>query len=266
MMKRIEGISWATIYIKCIVFLFLLPVGMMLYRSFSGVWPWPSLVSNTWTLKHWIHVFYKNQSTYSAVWTSVQIGVCAIIINLIIGIPAADALARRSFKGKMLIEALLFAPIIVPPLIVLTGLHITFIRWNFTEHLLGVVLAHLIPTLPYMVRALKVSYEQIGFDMENQAKVLGATTMYRFRYIVFPQILPGIIAGSGLTLLISLSQYIITVLIGGGQIVTIPLLMVPYVSGGDQGIGAVYALIFATVAIGLLFMLDMVLKRYYTKV
>lgn len=253
----------ASLFIRSVVLLFILPVIVMLYRSFSNLQSWPLLLSKDFTWRHWQVVFYQNPMTFKAIWTSVEIGLAAIFLNVLIGVPAADALARYSFRGEKVIEAVLFAPIVVPPLIVLTGIHLTFIRWGLTEHIGGVVLAHLIPTMPYMIRALKVSYEHLGFELEDQARVLGANSLNRFFYVVFPQLLPGMIAGASLTLLISLSQYIITVLIGGGHVVTLTLLMVPYLSGGNQGVGAVFALIFAAVAIGLMILMDNVLKRYY---
>jgi ABC-type spermidine/putrescine transport system permease subunit II len=144
-------------------------------------------------------------------------------------------------------------------------IRITFIRFGLTETITGVVLAHLSPSLPYMIRALMISFDTLGFEWEEQGRMLGAGRMRRFRHIVLPHILPGIIAGSGLSMLVSLSQYLITFLVGGGQIITIPILLFPFASGGDPAIAAAYTLVFAGLAAAALWGMDLCMRWYYKR-
>ena len=69
---------------------------------------------------------------------------------------------------------MLFAPIIVPGFISTMGIHFTFIKIGLTENLLGVIFVHIIPTLPYMMRALIVSFSTLSDDYENLGTVFGA--------------------------------------------------------------------------------------------
>ncbi|MFD2673276.1 ABC transporter permease [Marinicrinis sediminis] len=248
-----------------ILILVTLPLVPLFLGAFSLRMPWPQLIPDSWSLRAWTYMFSSSSGTGEAIITSIGIAMIVTLINLILAIPAADALSRYQFKGKRWIEAVLYAPIIIPAFVSVMGMHLTFIRLGLTESVFGVVLAHLSPSLPYMIRALMISFGTLGFEWEEQGRMLGAGRFQRFRWIVLPHILPGIIAGSGLSMLVSLSQYLITFLVGGGQVVTIPILLFPFASGGDPTIAAAYTLVFAGLAAGALWGLDMILNAYYRK-
>ncbi|SHK13287.1 ABC transporter permease [Tepidibacter formicigenes] len=239
-----------------------LPVIFLFLLSVSNGWRWPELIPTSFSFEGWEYVFFNIQ-TIKGIWTSFKIALIVTIINLIIAIPASDAIGRYDFKGKKFIEIFLLMPIIFPPIISVMGIHKTFIKLNLTESILGVILSHIIPTLPYMIRVISISFKNLGFKWEEQAKMLGAGSIVTFMYVKFYFLLPGIVAGASLTVLISLSQYIITILIGGGQVVTLSTLMFPFINGGDKNIGAVYSILFAIVSIISLCIMELFLKKYY---
>ncbi|MCY6355769.1 ABC transporter permease [Clostridium sp. ZS2-4] len=259
--KAVENIVF--ILLILLVFFIIVPIIPLILWSFSGGWKWPEIFPNIFAMRAWKYVFSVSSRTGKAVLTSLNITFIVTIINIIIGIPAANALGRYEFKGKKITEGILLTPVIIPPIVAAIGMHKMFIHLDLVDTMEGVVLTHTISTLPYMIKALSISFKNLGFNLEEQAKMLGAGYINRFFYVVFPYLLPGIAAGSSLTVLISLSQYIITVLIGGGQIMTLPMLMVPFINGGDQSIGAVYCIIFAVLAFILLWFMDNILKKYY---
>lgn len=262
MNKKLSSILFLFI-VSGIICLGVIPIMLLAILSFSSGWKWPEVIPHSFNFRAWKHVLFENSWTVKAIGSSLKIALIVTIINLFISIPAGDAIGRYEFKGKRIIEVILLMPIIVPPLVVMMGMHRTFIKLNLTESTTGVVLAHIIPTLPYMIRAMSISFKNLGFQWEDQAKTLGAGKLRRFFCVIFPFLLPGIIAGASLTILISLSQYIVTVLIGGGTIVTLPILMFPYINGGDQAIGAAYSLVFAVMSLITLWLLDLFLKKYY---
>lgn len=242
-----------------------IPFLALVLSSISIGWQWPSLYPETISLRAWGYVLSGSSRTWEAVGTSLLIAVIVTLVNILLAVPAANALVRFQFKGKWLAEAILFAPIIIPPFVAVMGIHLTFLRLGLTETMLGVILAHLSPTLPYMVRAVMISYNTLSLDWENQARMLGAGPIRRFYYVVLPHLLPGIAAGASLSILISLSQYLITFIIGSGQIVTLPILLFPFISGGDPAIASAYSLLFAGMAILALIAMDLALKKYYQK-
>lgn len=261
-----KAIYWLRrLFVLFLMLFMLLPFVPLLLSSVSSGWRWPEVLPHSFSLRAWAYVSSESAGTWTAVGNSLTIAVIVTIINVLLAIPAANALARMKMKGKWLVEAIIFAPIIIPPFVAVMGMHVTFIRLGLTGTVSGVVLAHIVPTLPYMVRALSVSYRTLGFQWEEQARMLGAGSFQRFVHVVLPHILPGIIAGSSLSVLISLSQYLITFLVGSGQVMTLPLLLFPFISGGDQTIGSAYTILFTMMAILLLAVMDGVLKKHYSQ-
>lgn len=245
------------------VFIFVVvPFVPLILTSLSFGWRWPDVVPQAWSLRAWEYVVNDGR-TWQAVGISLWIALIVTAINIVLAVPAANALMRYPVRGRWLFEAIIFAPIIIPPFISVMGIHLTFLRLGLTETVLGVVLAHIAPTLPYMFRAVMISYQTLSTDWEDQARMLGAGAMPRFFHVVLPHLLPGILAGASLSVLISLSQYLITFIIGAGQVVTLPILLFPFISGGDPGIASAYSLLYAVIAILALIIMDAALKRYY---
>lgn len=245
------------------LFIFVLvPFVPLVLSSLSFGWRWPDVFPQGWSLRAWEYVV-NDVRTWQAVGISLWIALIVTFVNLLLALPAANALVRYPVRGRWLFEAIIFAPIIIPPFISVMGIHLSFLRFGLTETVLGVVLAHIAPTLPYMFRAVMVSYQTLSVDWEDQARMLGAGAMPRFFHVVLPHLLPGILAGASLSVLISLSQYLITFIIGAGQVVTLPILLFPFISGGDPAIASAYSLLYAAIAIMALVGMDAALKRYY---
>ncbi|MDQ0427286.1 putative spermidine/putrescine transport system permease protein [Planomicrobium stackebrandtii] len=240
-----------------------LPFVPLILSSVSFGWPWPNVLPDSFSFRAWEYVLADSSGTWSVVGTSLLVAFIVTAVNLLLAVPAANALVRNSFRGKWLMEAIIFAPIVIPPFVAVMGIHLTFLRLGLTETILGVVLAHISPTLPYMVRAIMISYNTLSVDWENQARMLGAGPISRFVHVVLPHLLPGIAAGASLSILISLSQYLITFIIGSGQVVTLPILLFPFISGGDPAVASAYSLLYAGIAVLTLVGMDLALKKYY---
>lgn len=264
MMKKNHLPAKAFLFLFLLMFIFL-PFIPLVLTSFSYNWIWPNVMPESFSLSAWDYVLFDNSSTWQAIGVSLLIAFIVTAVNIILAVPAANAFVRYPLRGKWLFEAIIFAPIVIPPFVAVMGIHLTFLRIGLTETIFGVVLAHISPTLPYVVRAAITSYSTLSVDWENQARMLGAGPFSRFYHVVLPHLMPGIAAGASLSILISLSQYLITFIIGSGQVMTLPILLFPFISGGNPAIASSYSLLFAGMAIVALLILDLALKRYYKK-
>lgn len=253
----------STVYLLLIGLIFALPFVPALIASFGGVWRFPTIIPDGINLRAWESIFSPSSRTLSAIFLSLWIAFCVTVINLMVGIPAAYALTRKKLRFQSGIEAVLLAPIFVPALAAVMGIHLTFLRLGLTETVIGVILVHLAPSMPYVIRAAMISFQTMNEEAEDAAKMLGATKSQRFYHIILPHLIPGLTAGIILSMLISLSQYSVTLLIGAGQVITLPILFVPFLNGGDPAIGAAYTLVFSIVALGLVLVLDGGLRSYY---
>ena len=263
MKKHSKTIYYITISILLLAFL--LPFIPLVINSIAYDFRWPSVIPGNSTLRAFKYVFYKNSNTYQAIFNTLIIATSVVVIDILLAVPAAFSLVRYEFKGKFIIKALLFAPIIIPSFTAIMGMYVVFVKLGLTESVYGVILAHILPTLPYMIKALMVSYGTLDIALEQQAAVLGAGPISRFIYISLPHILPGMVAGASLTFLISISQYFLTFLVGGGKVITISIVMFPFISGGDNAIGSVYGVLFSSLALINLVLIDFLLKKYYKK-
>ncbi|MBZ9685013.1 ABC transporter permease subunit [Clostridium estertheticum] len=261
MKKHSKVIYYITIIILLLAFL--LPFIPLFINSLAYDFRWPRIIPSNVTWRAFKYVFYENPNTYEAIFNTLIIATSVVVIDILIAVPAAFSLVRYEFKGKFIIKVILFAPIIIPSFTAIMGMYVVFIKLGLTESIYGVILAHILPTLPYMIKALMVSYGTLDSSLEHQAAVLGAGPISRFIYISLPHILPGMVAGAGLTFLISISQYFLTFLVGGGKVITISIIMFPFISGGDNAIGSVYGVLFSSLAIINLVLIDFVLKKYY---
>lgn len=247
------------ILIYALTFLFAFPLLILLLWSFSGQWPWPNLITNDFTLEGWQYFINPANGAVESLATSLIIGAAVTFITLLISIPAGKAMGLYNFPGKGAVKVLVLAPLIVPPFAVTMGIHINFMLFGLADKLIGVILVHLIPTLPYSIRIMTHTFEGLGDKFEAQARVLGAGPFQRFIHVTLPLIAPGLFSAGILVFIISFSQYLLTFLIGGGRIITFTMLLFPLVKSGDRMLAAVYSLVFIFAALIFTLLMERVL-------
>lgn len=224
----------------------ILPLVPMLIWSFARGWRFPDLLPQQWSGQAWGYALSERSGVLESLGVTVLIAVLATALSILVGVPAGRALGLYRFRGKGLVEILILAPVIVPGLAVALGLHSVFIHLGLTNTLAGVVLVHLVPTLPYMTLVMAGIFANYDPAFEAQARSLGASAFQTFRHVTLPAILPGILVGGLFAFLVSWSQYVLTLLIGGGRVITLPLLLFNFASAGRNditgAIGVIYIL------------------------
>lgn len=255
--------TWSKIAIRITVFLFTAPILTVIIWSMAKTWPWPDLFPSEWGIRGLNHVFSPKSGAFKSLVTSIKLSSSVTIVSLMASVPAGKAIGIYEFRGKKLVKLLVLAPIIVPSIAVGMGIHTVFIKLGLSNTFLGVVLVHMITTLPYGIRIFTDIFEITGNRLENQAKVLGASSIQSFIYITIPIIAPGIISAGSLMFIISFSQYFLTFLIGGGNIVTYPMMMVPYIQSGDRAMASAYSIVFIAVTLLILLVIEKGVKFYY---
>ena len=173
-------------------------------------------------------------------------------LSLLVAFPAGRALGLRSFRGKRVLEFLVLTPVLVPAVAVGIGLDITFIRLGLSGTFWGVVLVHLIPAAPYAVLVLAAVFVNYNEDLEGQARTLGAGPLSVFRHVTMPAIMPGLIVAGFFAFIVSWSQYVLTLQIGGGKVLTLPVLLVSTAGGGDVAITGALTIVYALPVVVLL--------------
>ena len=148
------------------------------------------------------------QTEREAVLLSLKVACVATVVSLPIGIAVAWLLARGRFWGRSLLSALVYLPLVLPPVVTGYGLLLLFGRHGpvgavlaplgivFAFRWTGAALACGIMGFPLMVRAIRLSIEAVDARLEQAAETLGARPIVRFATITLPLAAPGVIAGA----------------------------------------------------------------------
>lgn len=186
----------------------------------------------------------------NAVALSIKVGLWSVAVGLVPAIGLAHLLARRSFKGKAILDACIHLPLVLPPVVTGYILIITLGRYTFLGSFLqsigikfafnwkGAVIASLVMSMPLMVRAIRISIEAVDRGLEDAARTLGAGRLRVFMTITLPLSVPGIISGSILGFARSLGEFGATVTFVAnipGETQTLPLALYSYTQmpGGE---------------------------------
>lgn len=234
----------AAIFFLFLAVIILLPLSPLLLWSFSGSWHYPDLLPASYSTRAWDYILSTAASQIlGGLLISSAIALVSTVTSLFFGIPAGRALGLYDFPGKKMVIVLLTLPIIVPPLSVAMGLHLWFLRLGLTESFIGVVLVHLSFCLPYTVFVMWGVFTDYNPEFEEQAQSLGASRLQILAKVLLPMILPGITVAALFSFLLSWSQYLSTLIIGGGSFLTLPILLFSLIDSGDRPVAAAVSLV-----------------------
>lgn len=226
-----------------------LPFLPLFLWTFAGRWRFPDLLPSEWSLRGLQYLLEPGGQVLGATANSLLIAGAVAVASIAVGLPAGMALGGYEWRFKGIVIFVVLLPIIVPPLASTMGIHLTFIRLGLADTAFGVFLVHLVPTVPYTAIILTSVFAERTGDLEEAARTLGASPWQAFLHVTLPEVVPGVAVAGLFAFLISWGQYILTVLIGGGNVITLPMLLFSAASGNDPVITSALALVFALPAI-----------------
>ncbi|CAN5432361.1 ABC transporter permease subunit [soil metagenome] len=209
---------------------------------------------------------------YGSAWSEFQLGYiliatfqivgAVVVISGLLGVPAAYALARREFPGKRFVMLLFLLPILVPPMTYGIPLATVLYSTPFGGTMWGVILANLVPTVPFVILVMIPFIEQIDPKIEQAARVFGAGTFRLFIHILAPLLIPGILAALLLVLVRTIAMFELTFLTAGptSQTLVVALYYAVFAAGvrSGQSIDAMAVIYMATTLVWLLIALRFV--------
>ena len=197
-------------------------------------------------------MFQLTPAEIEAIGLSLRVATVSVFCSLPFGLLVAWLLARKSFIGKSLLNALVHIPLVVPPVVVGYLMLILLGRQGFVGKWLhdsfgitfvfdwkGAVVAAAVVSFPLMVRAIQLSLETVDPRLEEAAGTLGATPVQVFWTITMPIVLPGIITGMTLAFARALGEFGATITFASnipGETRTLPLALytATQTPGGDS--------------------------------
>ena len=157
-----------------------------------------------------------------------------VLLSGLLGVPAAYALARRNFPGKQLVILLFLLPMMIPPITFGIPLATVLYQAHFGGNMSGVILANLVPTVPFVVLVMIPFIEQIDPRIEAAARVFGAGTGRLFVHVLVPLLTSGILAALLLVLVRTIAMFELTFFTAGPDSQT--LVVTLYYAVGAAGV------------------------------
>jgi putative spermidine/putrescine transport system permease protein len=216
MARRVVARPGAWIVWGLVIFFLLNLVGLVGYvvlNSFSTQWfgSWlPDGLTTTWysTAVHEL-------SLVDVLIVTLQVAVAVVVLSVVIGMPCAYALARRNFPGKRLLTVLFLLPILMPPLTYGIPLATVLYKFDLAGSITGVIIANLVPSIPFVVLTMTPFIEQIDPKIESAARMCGASTLSVFSRVLAPLLIPGMLAAAILVLVRTIGMFELTFLTAG---------------------------------------------------
>jgi putative spermidine/putrescine transport system permease protein len=168
---------------------------------------------------------------------TVEVVAAVVVLSGLIGVPAAYAMARRDFPGKRAAMVLFLLPLLVPPFTYGIPLATALYRAHLAGTIWGVILANLVPTVPFVILIMIPFIEQIDPRIEAAARVFGARTPRLFTHILVPLLAPGILSALLLVLVRTIAMFELTFLTAGptSQTLVVALYYAVFAAGVRPG-------------------------------
>jgi putative spermidine/putrescine transport system permease protein len=207
---------WATAVWVLVGFFVLNLFGMIaavVTSSFATRWLGTWLPAG-WTTR-WYTAAWSEFQLDDVLIVTFQMAFLVVLFSALLGVPAAYALARRDFPGKRVVMLLFLLPLLVPPITFGIPLATVLYRAGLAGSMSGVVIANLVPTVPFVILVMIPFIEQIDPRIEAAARVFGAGTLRLFIHVLLPLLLPGVLAALLLVLVRTLAMFELTFLTAG---------------------------------------------------
>lgn len=230
---------------------FALPLVPLLLWAAARRWPYPDVLPPSWGPAGFVSAV--NGGAVPAFLVSLILGLVTAGLAVPAGAMAAHALAFDPPPAARVLAVLLLAPVFVPPFVVVMGLNVVLLRAHVPP-LAGIALILMVTAIPYTTFVMRSAYAGYDRAIEDEARTLGAGPRSVLVRVRIPLLARPLAAAAFLAFLVGWSDYLVTLLVGGGQVLSVPIKVASAASGtGNEPVVA--ALSVAAVAPPLLLLL-----------
>ena len=235
-----------------IIFIFLYaPIVMLMVLSFNN-----SRTRAKWGgfTTGWYRALFQNQAIMEALYNTLFIAIVSSVIATIIGTITCIALSNMKSHSRTVLLGINNIPMLNADIVTGISLMLLFISFGFRFGMHTILLAHITFNIPYVILNVMPKFRQLNPNTYEAALDLGASPVYAFFKVIFPDILPGILSGFLMAFTMSLDDFVITHFTKGAGVDTLSTKIYTEVRKGIKPeMYALSTIIFATVFVLLLF-------------
>ena len=223
------NVMWTTLLTTYAAVWFALTVG-----SVSGVWPFPQVWPELWTLGAWQQV----AQSAPTVWTTLGLGVASASVCLLWSVAWLELAPRRWQKA---LQPWFLLPLVLPSVLWVVGLYSLALHTRLEGQWLGLCLAHAVMVLPYVLLALVPAYQAVDPRQAALVASLGHGRWVYLRRVKWPLLQRAIASAWAVGFAVSVAQYLPTLYVGAGRFATVTTEAVTLAAGAQRSLMSAYA-------------------------
>ena len=204
--------------------------------SVSGVWPFPQLWPSVWTAGAWWRVWQSADT----LWTTFGLALASASVCLVWSVAWLELSSRR---WQMALRPWLLLPLVLPSVLWVVGLYSLALQWRMEGQWLGLLMAHAVMVLPYVMLALEPAYQAIDPRQRALASSLGQGQWSYLRHIQWPLLKRALASAWAVGFAVSVAQYLPTLYVGAGRFATVTTEAVTLAAGAQRSLMSAYAVL-----------------------
>jgi ABC-type spermidine/putrescine transport system permease subunit II len=212
----------ARVLIGIALVLLLLPLVLVLVQSVNDVPQATVAVFKGFTLK-WYRQLFEGGLYLDSIWTSLELALSTSLVTVLLSAAAAFAIVRFNFFGKKALEFFWMFPLSLPQVAVGVGMLRLLQLFTLLPPFAGLLLVHVMVTMPFCIGLLRASVEQLDRAQEDAAASLGAGPLRRIVHVILPGLAPGLAAAAIVAILLSFEEVTITSFLTTARMTTLPV-------------------------------------------
>lgn len=208
------GLAWTVLAFLVLPMVIVVPV------SFTDQY-YLSLPKDGLSLRHYA-AFFEKDIWLAATFDSLVIAIFSTAAALALGTACAIGCWRLASNASEAVRTFMLTPIIVPTIVQALAMYRFWIDLGVMDTYLGMILAHTLMALPYVVITVSASLANFDVRLEQAARNLGASTGQTIRWVIMPSILPGMLSGALFAFTISFDEIVVALFITSRNVYTLP--------------------------------------------
>lgn len=242
--------KWSSKIVIGLVFLFLyLPIIVLIVFSFNDTKL--NILFEGFTLK-WYRLLFENRTLLEAFKNTLLVAFISTLVSTVIGTISAFGLSRYDFKGKKLVNSLLYIPVVMPDIVIGISLLAVYTLMRLSLGMFTLILAHIAFSIPYVLISVRSTLEGMNPYLEEASSDLGASGLQTFFRVTLPSIAPGIFSGAMLVFTLSMDDVVISYFTAGPDAVTLPQYIYSMIKSGiSPDVNALFSLLLFVTMIGI---------------
>lgn len=207
-----------------------LPIVIVVANSFNATTEKPYLTWQGFSLR-WYAELFHNGALLASFGNTMLLAVTTTVLATVLGTLAAVGLYRYTFRGKGVIDSLLYIPVVIPEIVMGISLLLLYVKVQIPRGMAGLVIAHVTFCVSFVIFNVRARLDGYDSSLEEASMDLGASRVATFFRVTLPMLAPGIAGGALLSFTLSIDDVVVSYFVYG-QDLTFPLKVMQSIKGG----------------------------------